>query len=76
MKNTKNSVKYLALIAWLKAARINKGLTMRDVGLLIDEPHSFIVKLESGDKRLNVYQYVQYCDALGLDPAEGLRFLR
>ncbi len=49
---------------------------MRDVGLLIDEPHSFIVKLESGDKRLNVYQYVQYCDALGLDPAEGLRFLR
>lgn len=76
MIKTKNSVKYLALIAWLKAARVNKGLTTRDVGLLINEPHSFIVKLESGDKRLNVYQYVQYCEALGLNSSDGLEFLK
>lgn len=76
MKNAKNSVKYLALIAWLKDARENKKLTTRDVGLLIDEPHSFVVKLEAGDKRLNVYQYVQYCSALDLNPSDGLEFLK
>jgi len=67
------SEKYIALIAWLKDAREQKNLTMRDLAKKLDEPHSFIGKIESAERRLDVYEYVVYCEALGIDPAEGLR---
>jgi len=48
---------------------------MRELGDMIDEPHSFIGKIESGERRLDVFEYVQYCKALSIDPAEGLKIL-
>ena len=72
MQKTITSNKYLALISWLQDARIEQGLTMRDLVELIDEPHQFIGKLESAERRLDVYEYVQYCKALDIDPLEGL----
>lgn len=62
------------LISWLKNARIEQGLTMRDLGVLIDEPHQFIGKIESAERRLDIYEYVEYCKALNIDPVEGLKF--
>ena len=37
--------RYKALITWLKSARIDKGLSVRDLGKLLDEPHQFVVKI-------------------------------
>jgi len=75
MKKSITSNKYLSLLVWLKNARNEQGLTMRDLGELIDEPHQFVGKVESGERRLDVYEYVEYCKALGIDPIEGLKFL-
>ena len=75
MKKSITSNKYLSLLAWLKSARNEQGLTMRDLGELIDEPHQLVGKVESGERRLDVYEYVQYCKALNIDPVEGLRYL-
>lgn len=69
------SDKYHSLITWLKEVRMQQDLTMRDLALLIDEPHQFVGKIESGERRLDVYEYVQYCEALGVDPAIGLKRL-
>lgn len=68
--------KYSALIEWLKAGRTAQGLTVRKLALLIEEPHQFVVKVETKERKLNVFEYVQYCDALKLDPAEGLEKLK
>ena len=76
MNKTINNQRYLSLIKWLVAARKEKGLTVRQLAEIIDETHQFISKVERCQRRLNVYEFVQYCEALGLEPAEGLRFLK
>jgi transcriptional regulator with XRE-family HTH domain len=70
-----NVEKYQKLLAWLKEERLSKGLSVRDLALLIDEPFQFVSKIETGQRKLNIYEYVQYCESLGLDPSEGLVIL-
>jgi len=67
-----NSEKYQELLNWLKAGRLAKGLTVRQLAVIIDEPFQFVSKIETAQRKLNIHEYVQYCEALSLDPAEGL----
>ena len=67
--------KYQALLAYLKSARLEQGLTVRDLALLIDEPFQFVSKVETGQRRLTVHEFVQYCEALEIDPIEGVKLL-
>ena len=70
-----NTEKYQDLINWLKQERLDKGLSIRDLALVIDEPFQFISKIETAQRKLNIHEYVQYCEALNLDPVEGLAIL-
>lgn len=63
------------LCAWLKQQREHKSLTMREAARLIDKPHSFIGKIESGQRRLDVVEYIWYCQKLGLNPNEGINLI-
>lgn len=69
------SNKYALLTSWLKQQREAKGLSMRDLAPLLDVPHSFIGKVEQGERRLDIVEYIQYCEALEADPLEGLRLV-
>lgn len=64
------------LSKWLREQRKARGLTMREAARLIDKPHSFIGKIEVGQRRLDVVEFVKYCDRLGFDPVEGLTHLQ
>lgn len=70
-----NIEKYQKLLAWLKAERLSRGLSVRDLALIIDEPFQFVSKIETGQRKLNIYEYVQYCESLDLDPVKGLAIL-
>lgn len=70
-----NTEKYQELINWLKAGRLDKGLTVRQLALIIDEPFQFVSKIETAQRKLNIHEYVQYCEALSLDPIEGLEII-
>lgn len=70
-----NNEKYQSLIDWLKTERQNQGLTVRQLALKIDEPFQFVSKIETAQRKLNVYEYVQYCEALNVDPVKGLAIL-
>ena len=70
-----NTEKYQKLINWLKAERLARGLSVRELALIIDEPFQFISKIETAQRKLNVYEYVQYCKAMNLDPGVGLAIL-
>jgi transcriptional regulator with XRE-family HTH domain len=76
MNKTINNQRYVSLIKWLVAARKEKGLTVRQLAEIINETHQFVSKVERCQRRLNVYEFVQYCEGLGLEPTEGLSFLR
>lgn len=69
------SEKYRRLLKWLKDARCEQGLSMRDLGAMLGLPHSFVGKIETGERRLDVYEYVQYCKVLKLSAHEGLDIL-
>ncbi len=64
-----------ALCAWLKEQRVNSGLTMRDLGELLSLHHSIIGRIELGERRLDVIEWIQYCEALNADPFECLEAL-
>ena len=70
-----NTEKYQKLLSWLKEERLSRGLSIRDLALVIDEPFQFISKIETAQRKLNIHEYVQYCEALNLDPLKGLEIL-
>lgn len=75
MQKTIYSDEYAKLLQWLKARRIEKGLTMRELAQLLDVHHSWIGRIELGERRLDVIEYTHYCKALELNPTDGLNLL-
>lgn len=52
----------------LVAAREKAGLTQADVSAELKRPQSFVAKYEGGERRLDVIEFLQVCNALGIDP--------
>jgi len=75
MKKTIYSLDSEKLLAWLKQQRLSKGLSMRQLAEKLDCPHSFVGKVEQGERRLDVVEYVHYCKALGINPTKGLNII-
>ena len=75
MKKSLHSPEYERLTKWLKEQREAQGLTMRELASRLDVSHSFIGKTEQGERRLDVVEYIQYCQALGVSSNKGLEIL-
>lgn len=75
MEKTIYSADYARLRQWLREKRKEKGLTMRETGERIGVIHSWIGKVELGERRLDVVEYVRYCEALEVDPHEGVELV-
>lgn len=71
-----HDTKYENLINWLVSIRKERGLTVSDVGALIGEHHQLVSRIETLQRKLNVYEYIQYCDALEINSDEGLNLLK
>ena len=71
-----NQSRYEALIKWLINARKERGLTVRQFAALINESHQFVNKVETQQRALKITEYVDYCEALGISPEEGLKLLK
>ncbi|HHL34626.1 MAG TPA: XRE family transcriptional regulator [Desulfobulbaceae bacterium] len=72
MEKTIHSKAYQALRQWLVQARHEKNLTQRQLAELLDVPYSWVGKVELGERRLDVIEYVRVCKALSVDPTTGL----
>lgn len=78
MSKTINSTKPVTseenkrLTRWLKRQRQEKNHTMRSLSEILGTPHSFIGKVENQERRLDVVEYVRYCNALEVNPMDGL----
>jgi transcriptional regulator with XRE-family HTH domain len=51
-------------------AREAAGLSPRELAKRPDRAHSFVGKIESGERQLTVLEFCEYADALGADAAE------
>lgn len=63
---------YLVLISRLRRARKAKRLSQEQLAALLRRPQSFISKVETGQRRLDVLETSDWCRALGLSLLEVL----
>lgn len=74
--NTVSSDENSKLTEWLKTMRHEKGHTMRSLAKVLGTPHSFVGKIENQERRLDIIEFVRYCNALEVDPYEGLSMVQ
>ena len=55
----------LKLLRLLRDLRHEVGLRQQDVADLIGEPQSFVSKYETGERRLDILELREICNALG-----------
>lgn len=72
MKKTIHSKAYGSMRAWLVKMRHERNLTQRDLGKLLNVSHSWVGKIETGERRLDIVEYIRVCIALNIDPHVGL----
>jgi transcriptional regulator with XRE-family HTH domain len=72
---TLHSVKTQKLCKWLISERKAKGLSIRGLAELLGWPSSILGKIETGDRRLDVIEYLDICEALEVNPDKGLKFV-
>jgi transcriptional regulator with XRE-family HTH domain len=59
----------------LVETRKKAGLTQVEVAERLSRPQSFVCKYEQGERRLDVVEFIQVANALGIDPAKFIRTL-
>ena len=57
-------------------AREKRGLTQIDVSKKLGRPQSFVSKYENGERRLDVIEFLEVADALGVEPSRFINQLR
>lgn len=72
MEKTIHSNAYQILRKWLVEMRHEKQLTQRELAKILGIPYSWISKVELGERRLDIVEYVRLCRALDIDPHQGL----
>jgi transcriptional regulator with XRE-family HTH domain len=73
MAKTISSKRHRALIASLVEKREEAGLTQLDLARELGEYQSFVARLESGQRRVDLVEYLRLASILRFDPAEVLR---
>lgn len=76
MPRTLGSARQKALIAFLIEKRLEADLTQASLARKLRRYQSFIATVESGERRVDVVEFLDFADAIGFDPAEALRTLR
>ena len=66
------AVAYQAFLPLLRALREEAGLTQRDLGAALGRPQSWVYNCESGNRRVDVTEFVAWATACQADPAAAL----
>ncbi|MCA1300677.1 helix-turn-helix domain-containing protein [Stappia indica] len=73
MAKTLGSERHKALIRLLIEAREKAGLTQTELAEKIGEYQSFVARLESGQRRIDVVEFLELAEVLGFDECELLK---
>lgn len=64
--------RYRRLLALLVQARRDAGVTQVELALKLGKPQSFVSKFENGERRIDVIEFLDICEAIGVSAAELL----
>ncbi len=65
--------RYEILRVALTEERKKKDLKQSEIAAFLGKPQSFVSKYESGERRLNVIEFIDVCKALSIDPTKILK---
>lgn len=69
---TLRSPQHTALIAELKRVRIDAGLTQAALATKLGVAQSYVAKVEGGERRLDVVEFIKWLDAVDAFNTAGL----
>ncbi len=61
------------MMAVLVEIRENAGVTQRELARRLGRAHSYVGRIETGDRRLDLPEFIEWCEQLKADPLEVLR---
>ena len=67
MTKAQHHIFYKRLPLFLRQMRVNKGLTQRELGKIINEPQSYIYNCETGNRRVDITEFVLWAKACGIN---------
>lgn len=56
------------LIKLLIEIRAEKRMVQTELAARLGKPASYVAKVELGDRRIDVIEFIEYCQALGISP--------
>lgn len=65
--------RYRWVVERLVQERKDKGLSQAAVATLLGKPQQYVSRYETGERRLDIFEYLDAATALGID---GIRLLR
>jgi transcriptional regulator with XRE-family HTH domain len=75
LKKSLASTRHQALIEFLILKRREAGLSQAELAIKLDEYQSFVARLESGQRRIDVIELIEIADILSFDPSILVRQL-
>jgi hypothetical protein len=73
---SQHSTGYRRLTVLLKSMREEAELTQRGIGKKLRKPQSYVYNCETGNRRVDVSEFVAWAKACGVDPMNAFgRFL-
>jgi transcriptional regulator with XRE-family HTH domain len=70
MQKSTHTKEYRALRAELRALREEAGLSQRDLAAKLGVPHSWVAKVEAGERRIDFVEFCWFVAACDADPAQ------
>lgn len=68
--------RYNLLKTLLIEARHDAGLTQSELAGRLSRPQSFVSKFERAERRLDLVEFLEVANALGVDPVEFIKKLK
>ena len=75
MGKTLGSARHRALVDLLIAKREVVGMTQAELAERLGEYQSFVARMESGQRRIDVVEFLEVALILGFDAANEIKFL-
>jgi transcriptional regulator with XRE-family HTH domain len=75
MPRSIHSKRYAHFRALLKDTRRAAGMTQSALAAKLDRAQSYVAKYEQGERRLDVIEFLEITEAIGIDPSRLLKKL-
>lgn len=75
MAKSQHAVGYRSVTKLLRDIRLESGLTQRVLADRVRKPQPWVHKSETGERRVDVHEFMIWCAACGTDPVKAFQRL-